>query len=264
VQLLGNAQTMIGPRSRFADHLRPSRATRISRLNDPEYVAAEYADESGLLARAELWRACTGPQPQDVALAHVREMGPRAVLEVGCGPGVFAAALQDSGSDVTAVDQSERMVALTTARGVRARRADVQQLPFADGSFDLVVANYVLYHVADLPRALRQIARVLRPGGALVAVTNSLRKLGELWDLVGVDRGDSAEVAFNSENGAGVLAPYFGGVERIDIEERFRVTEATLRAYLRSTRFAALADNVPDLPDGLSVTAAGSVFIATK
>ena len=234
------------------------------RLDDPDYVAAEYADEGGLLGRAALWRACTGPQPLDVALDRIRGLAPASVLELGCGPGAFAAALADAGVSVTAIDQSERMVALTAARGEQARRADVQDLPFDDGAFDLVVANYMLYHVPDLPRALGQIVRVLRPGGALVAVTNSTRKLRELWDLIGVDGRDRAEVSFNSENGTELLAPYFDAVERLDVGERFRVTETAIRDYLRSTRFASLAGSVPDLPDGLTVTAAGSVFIATQ
>jgi ubiquinone/menaquinone biosynthesis C-methylase UbiE len=156
------------------------------------------------------------------------------------------------------------MVALTAARGVRARQADVQRLPFDDGAFDLVVANYMLYHVTDLPRGLNEIVRVLRPGGTLVAVTNSKRQLREMWDLVGVDRDrPGGEDGFNAENGQAVLAQHFSEVERIDENERFHITETVIRDYIRSTRWAELADNVPPLPDGLTVTAAGNVFIAT-
>jgi ubiquinone/menaquinone biosynthesis C-methylase UbiE len=234
----------------------------VPRINDPDYVATEYADDALLTGRAALWSARTGPQPQDVALQRVRDLAPAAVLEVG-GQGEFAAALADVGIDVIAIDQSERMIALTAARGVRAERADVQRLPFNDCAFELVVANYMLYHVPDIPRALGEIARVLRPGGRLVAVTNSVRQLRELWDLVGRDR-DGASDGFSSENGVELLTRYFATVERVDIEERFRVTETAIRDYVRATRFAALAANLPELPDGLTVTAAGSVFIATR
>jgi len=112
---------------------------------------------------------------------------PRRVLEVGCGRGEFAERLAGAGIGVVAVDQSARMVELTRARGVDARLGDVQALPFADGEFDAAVANFVLYHVRDIHRALAELARVLRPGGTLVAATNGVRQLAELWELVGRD-----------------------------------------------------------------------------
>ena len=147
------------------------------RIDDSAFVGGEYSDDVRLTARIALWSARAGPQPQDVALQRVQELEPENLLEVGCGQGRFAAVLRDAGIDVTAVDQSESMVALTAARGIVARQADVQDLPFDDGVFDLVAANYMLYHVPDIPRALGEIVRVLRPGGGLVAVTNSERKL---------------------------------------------------------------------------------------
>jgi hypothetical protein len=86
-----------------------------------------------------------------------------------------------------------------------------------------------------------------------------------MWDLVGVDRDrPGGEEAFNAGTGRDLLAAHFSEVERIDEVERFHVSEAVICDYIRSTRFAALADNVPKLPDGLLVTAAGSVFIATR
>lgn len=239
--------------------------SEVPRLDDPEYVAAEYAAGTGLSGRIALWRHRTGPQPHDVAFDRIRRLAPERALEVGCGQAAFAAAMMEAGIQVIAIDQSEGMVALTAARGVRAAQADVQELPFYDDAFDLVVANYMLYHVPDLARGLAEIVRVLRPGGALVAVTNSKRQLREMWELVGVARDRlGGEDGFNAENGQHILARHFTQVERNDEDERFTVSEQVIRDYIRSTRFAALADNVPPLPDGLTVTAAGCVFIATS
>jgi SAM-dependent methyltransferase len=236
----------------------------VPQINDASFVGAEYSNPDRLGARAAFWDACPGPQPQDIALEQVLAFAPGCVLEVGYGQGQFSAALVEAGIDVIATDQSEQMVELTAARGVEARRADVEDLPFQDRAFDCVVANFMLYHVPDLPRALYEIARVLRPGGVLVAATNSEHKIREMWDLVGRDRrADSGEAAFARENGTELLEPFFETVTRLDIDQPFTVTADAIRGYVLATRFAALVKNVPDLPNGLTVTSAGSVFIAT-
>ena len=95
------------------------------------------------------------------------------MLEVGCGEGELGARIESEiGVEVVALDQSARMVGLSRERGVDARVGDVQELPFEDGSFDVAVAAWMLFHVAGLDRGLRELARDLRPGGRLVAVTN--------------------------------------------------------------------------------------------
>ncbi len=237
----------------------------VPRIDDPAFVGAEYTDDARLSARIAFWHACRGSQPSDVALERIIEMAPARVLEVGCGQGALAAALAEAGLDVTASDQSRQMVATTAARGIKAFQADVQQLPFDDGAFDLVVAAYMLYHVPDLPRALKEIARVLSPGGHLVAITNSGHKLAEMWTLVGRSLGEDGEAeTFSRESGHEQLIPFFDAVERVDIDERFTVTETAAREYIKATRFAELAVDLPALPDGLEVTAAGSVFFATR
>src|SRR5207244_5914622 len=108
------------------------------------------------------------------------------VREAGAGRGERAERMQrERGVEVVAVDQSERMVELARERGVDARLGDVLALPFEDGSFDCAVAAWMLYHVEDLDLGLRELARALRPGGRLVAVTNTEFHLPELWGRFG-------------------------------------------------------------------------------
>jgi SAM-dependent methyltransferase len=101
--------------------------------------------------------------------------GAQAVLNAGCGAGSFTLKLLDAGYAVTSVDASEPFVASLRARlagrGVDAPVdvADVAALPFPDGSFAGVVCGEVLEHVDDDRAAARELRRVLRPGGALVA-----------------------------------------------------------------------------------------------
>lgn len=96
------------------------------------------------------------------------------VLDVGAGDGAFAVEAARRGALVTGVDPDPAML---TAAAVRASAMGVdlqlgdgraEQLPFADGAFDLVFAMTVLCFVADADAAVREMARVLRPGGRLV------------------------------------------------------------------------------------------------
>jgi SAM-dependent methyltransferase len=186
-------------------------------LNDPAVVRREYADETGLAARmAAQASSSTGPDPYAVAFEAVAQCEPELVLEVGCGRGELAERMNDElDARVVAIDQSERMVELTQARGVEAIVADVENLPFRDGIFDCAVAAWMLYHAADLDKALRELRRVLRPAGRLVAATSSERNLGELWELVG-ERG-APSGGFSVESAEGTLLRRFTVVERRDV-----------------------------------------------
>jgi SAM-dependent methyltransferase len=186
-------------------------------LNDPALVAREYADERGLAARmADQVATATGPDPYAVAFEAVAECEPQLVLEVGCGRGELAERIgRELDARVVALDQSERMVELTRQRGVEAIVGDAQDLPFRDGIFDCAVAAWMLYHVVDLHQALRELRRVLRPGGRLVAATSSERNLGELWELVG--RIGAPSGGFSAENAEGALLRHYTIVERRDV-----------------------------------------------
>lgn len=232
------------------------------RLDDPAHVREQYASEAGLEARRSIYEHVEGPDAREVAFAAVAEVTPCRVLEVGCGPGEAAERIaRELGAEVVAVDTSERMVELALGRGVDARVGDVQSLPFADGSYDCALAAWMLFHAADLDRALAELARVLRSGGRLVAVTNSARHLAELWELVG---GEQAVLSFRSENGEELLARRFARVERRDVEARVTVADADkVRRYLASSnRGKAFADSVPELPEPLVTGSRTTVFVA--
>jgi SAM-dependent methyltransferase len=233
------------------------------RLDDPTIVHSEYATESGLRARWSVYADVGGPDPGELAFEAVAEARPRTFLEVGCGWGDFAARVQrDLDADVVAIDISPRMVELAREQGVDARVADVQQLPFGDGSFDCVAANWMLYHVPDVGRGLAEIARVLRPGGRLVAATNGLRHLGELWALVGRDRGREP-VRFFAETGEELLRRHFDDVERRDTVRQVVFADAdAVRARISSSvAHKHLATRVPELSGPFHATAVQVVFV---
>ena len=120
---------------------------------------------------------------QRLILELMGELAGRRVLDVGCGDGVLACAVVSHGADVTGIDPDPAMLIAAHSRAARAAvggtflEGRVEQLPLPDASFDVVVSVTVLCFVSDAAGAVREMARVLRPGGRLV--------LGELgrWSL---------------------------------------------------------------------------------
>jgi SAM-dependent methyltransferase len=96
-----------------------------------------------------------------------------SVLDVATGPGYAAGRAAARGASVVAVDFSEEMLsfAATLHPAVSFRHADAGALPFDDGSFDAVVANFLMPHVSDPPAVVAELARVARPGGRLALAT---------------------------------------------------------------------------------------------
>ena len=98
------------------------------------------------------------------------------VLEIGCGLGTDGAQFAKAGADYTGVDLTEAAVELARKRFEisnlpgKFQTADAENLEFANESFDLVYSHGVLHHTPDTARAVREIHRVLRPGGRAVVM----------------------------------------------------------------------------------------------
>lgn len=232
------------------------------KINDPAAVARQYATEAKLGARRSLYDLAEGPDPRELAFEAVAEVAPEQVLEVGGGPGELAARIAvELECRVTMLDVSPRMVELARERGVDAHVGDVQELPFDDGSFDCAVAAWMLFHVPDLDRGLAELARVLRPGGRLVAVTNSADHMRELRELAG---NAAWERVFTRENGEEALGRHFAAVERRDADGWVTIgDDAVVRAFVDSLD----ADEPVELPAyelPLRSRRATSIFLAEK
>jgi SAM-dependent methyltransferase len=235
------------------------------KLNDPQLVRDEYASEERLEARRSVYTDIEGPDAREVTFRTIAELAPRNVLEVGPGPGELSERIaRELGATVVAVDTSERMVELARGRGVDARVGDVQQLPFEDEAFDCVVAAWMLYHVADVAAGLREIARVLRPGGHLVAATNSEEHLAEARACGGVDmRGRSP---FCRENAEPQLRRHFSAVERRDVDGivTFAGHEDVRRYVASMVAMRGRPADVPTFEGPLRATRRVSIYVARR
>lgn len=105
--------------------------------------------------------------------------GGRSALDIGAGRGIASYALARDGWAVTALEPDPsplvgaaaiRQLAADSGVAIEVEETLSERLPFADASFDLVYGRAVLHHIGDLPAACREFARVLKPGGRVVAV----------------------------------------------------------------------------------------------
>jgi SAM-dependent methyltransferase len=230
-------------------------------LNPP----GQYADDRNLAARQRLWQY---QSPYLDIVSWVLDLGGvspgRRVLDAGCGNGIYLQALRDRHAQAVGCDLSPGMLAVAAHPAVV--NADVAALPVRDGSFDVVLAPHMLYHVADRHRAIRELRRVLTPRGILVAVTNGARHGQPLHELIERAAGPGsagwrlpgrAADAFSAENAAAQLGAVFGLVTcvRPGVAPPVLITDAAVAAdYV-----ASLADSYasqaprpwPDIVEGV-------------
>jgi SAM-dependent methyltransferase len=231
-------------------------------IDEAAFVRAQYETEDNLRARKSAYVNAEGDDPREFAFEAVREAAPRRVLEVGGGEGELAERIRgELGAEVIAVDQSERMVEIQRSKGIDARVGDVQELPFADGELDVVVAAWMLYHVPDLNRALAEIARVLKPGGRLVAVTNAIDHLQELWDLAGRET-SLRRFTFRSENGEESLRRHFASVTRRDARGWTTMDEEAVRRFGASWADLGSLVTAGPFDEPLRVRRHSTIFVA--
>lgn len=221
---------------------------------DQSYLRHEqYSDGARLTRRANLhvkYRTAAEPWFDWVGAKFSLFEGAE-VLEAGCGTGWLWSQSNfpiPPEVVVTLTDLSPGMVGTALSRVHASGRvhqadglaADLQALPFPEASFDLVVANHMLYHLLDPGWGVAEMARVARPDGMVVAGTNGRRHLRELWELRGRVFGtppvDQTADVFDPGIGFRLLGHHFDDVRWLAYPDRLRCTDpADVMAYLCST-----------------------------
>ena len=166
-------------------------------------VATRYRKNYDQIARDHVayWRE-TGGNPfqgtanmkanENLTVALIEKYAPAGwMLDAGCGMGDLLTRFP--GRDHWGTDISEDYLAIARERGLNVARARIEKTPFVREFFDLVVATDVLEHVLDLNRAVRELLRVLRPGGILIVRTPNEEVLaydGQQYEFVHLRRFD--------------------------------------------------------------------------
>jgi SAM-dependent methyltransferase len=159
---------------------------------DPTFVREQYSDAEKLRIRIETHerysRGDTDRIVDDCLRALMLAPDVR-VLDLGCGAGGWHARMHRAGAAVVGVDlmagmlQEARTACATLEPPPLLAQADAQALPFGSGTFDRVLCAGVLYHVPDCEQALREMRRVLRPGGRAVISTNGAYAMRRIYEL---------------------------------------------------------------------------------
>ena len=207
-------------------------------MNHKETVQNQYRDASNLNTRISIHDKYSENKQGfgNWVVSHYDIKQDARVLELGCGSGIIwvgQEAVIEKCAELVLTDFSEGM--LVTAEknvGQRAnvtyKQVDIQQIPFEENSFDVVIANMMLYHVPDLRKGLSEVARVLKPGGKFYCATGGehgiVERVAELLRPFGMEY--RYELSFSLQNGREKLAHHFSSIEMREYIDALAVTNA--------------------------------------
>jgi ubiquinone/menaquinone biosynthesis C-methylase UbiE len=234
----------------------------MSKFTDQNYLKTDqYKDSSNLDARVAIHkRFSTNPYGWLIWIFdHLLKLPDKAkILELGCGPGYMWKENADripSTWDITLSDLSPGMLdsawrnLVVTGRSYKFKEIDAQAIPFEDETFDAVIANHMLYHVPDRPKAIAEIKQVLKTGGRFFATTvgeDHMKEMMDWYRRVHVDKvWESFANSFTLENGLEQVRSFFPNVTVSRYEDNFEITELEpIMAYIRSgVRVAVLSED---------------------
>lgn len=215
----------------------------INVINIDKNWTEQYQNASNLRARIRIHELFStnkqGWMPWFFQQLHIAD-GSR-ILELGCGDGSLWARNVDripEGWDITLTDFSQGMLKdakknLKSKEGrFKFRLADAEAIPFEDESFDVVIANHMLYHVPDMEKAFSEIKRVLKKQGYFFASTVGKNHMAEMRQIIASFDSEMITTKswehterFQLENGRGEISKWFDDVKLKRYEDNLVVTE---------------------------------------
>lgn len=212
------------------------------------------------------------------------------ILEVGCGSGTLWSENIDRvprDTEVVLSDKSEGMLRdvrriCSTHPGFHPMRFDCAEIPFDENTFDLVIANHVLFYCEDLNRVFAEISRVMKKGAVFAASTYSENHMKEIRTLA---EGFNEEIRLSREplyekfglaNGRDLLSPWFSDIEERRYEDAIETKDAEcLISYILSchgNQNQLLVDHyrefrdyvIANTKDGFHITKDAGIFLCKK
>lgn len=222
-------------------------------LSDHLIVQSQYANSTRLETRISIHEKYSRNQQPfgDWICSHYSLKPGHHVLEIGCGTGsMWANVRPPEDCHVKLTDLSPGMLETAKVNTAHLKASyvvcDAMSLPFEDNTFDIVIANMMLYHVPDIAQALKEIRRVLKPEGRFYAATFGEHGAVEAI-LAMLELPCSVNHRFTLQNGHAQLAPYFQQVELYTREDALDITNLNdLIAYLRSMSGMTVLADIPD------------------
>ncbi len=157
------------------------------------------------------------------------------ILELGCGTGGQWKGRIPENAKLVLTDFSEGMIKEVKGKykehsNIIARKADIQNISFEDSHFDIAIANFMLYHVPDLERALAEVVRVLKPGGKFYTATcgnNHLIEVNRWFNEYNpeYDIFNSSKLSFTLQNGVEQLKRYFTDVQMKEYADALEIND---------------------------------------
>jgi ubiquinone/menaquinone biosynthesis C-methylase UbiE len=234
----------------------------VEQASTTEYLRDQYETSDKLDIRIEAHRRYS-EQPDDFVEWVLDRLDPRpgeTVVDIGCGRGSYHPGLVRRGVRlILALDQSRGMVAMTQTQAqaqtlpVVAIEGRAEHIPVPDHSYDLGMANHVLFHVPDVSVALRELRRILKPGGRAVLATaaaNSAERLESLHRAAAKQLGYHATgrviERFNLEH-LEIVRSIFPQTRRVVRDDAFLFPSAEVAVeYYASGMIDAIADRPVD------------------